>query len=114
MSDTSDAFHFRLADGDLCIEVAVGRNSITHRLTPAEWAKVEQKARDLLSPKPAPTCAAMEGATGIDCEQPSGHQGDHSGTHEPKAENDSIGYRLFVCWPRNEFDGKRVAPAVKA
>jgi hypothetical protein len=59
-----------------------------------------------------PVCKGMEGATGIDCQLDAGHPEDHEGTREPKGENDSIGYRLTVRWPRNEFDSERVAPAV--
>lgn len=62
-------------------------------------------------PPPAPVCKGIEGATGIDCQLDSGHPGDHEGNHEP---NESVDYPMFVRWPRNRYDGKRVAPAAKA
>lgn len=62
---------------------------------------------DSYKPKP-PVCKGIEGATGISCQLDSAHPGDHEGNHEP---SESVDYPMFVRWPRNQYDGKRVAPA---
>lgn len=52
------------------------------------------------------TCGATEGATGVACGLLRGHSLpiDHEGTHEPDDKADSVGYRLFVRWPWNQWD----------
>ncbi len=47
-----------------------------------------------------PPCNEMEGATGINCELPKGHEGPHEGTHTPRVDGtESVGYGLFLRWP---------------
>lgn len=47
-----------------------------------------------------PPCNEHEGATGITCELPTGHEGTHEGTHTPRVDGtDSVGYGLFLRWP---------------
>jgi len=47
-----------------------------------------------------PPCRAIEGATGITCDRPKGHDGDCEGTHIPRTDGtESVGYQLFVRWP---------------
>jgi hypothetical protein len=89
-----------------CHGFEIGQRSATW----ADEGVAPQWLLDSYKPKP-PVCKGIEGATGIDCELNLGHPGDHEGNHEP---NESIDYPLFVRWPRNKYDGKRVAPAVKA
>lgn len=63
-------------------------------------------------------CGAMEGATGIECDQPESHPGHHEGTWHP-SEDDPEDW-LFARWPRNDWETEhgdtaaRPAPAEEA
>jgi hypothetical protein len=55
-----------------------------------------------------PPCDECEGTTGIRCDLPAGHQEQHEGTHTPRLDGtESVGYELFVRWPRNQWDRKQ-------
>jgi hypothetical protein len=43
-------------------------------------------------------CPEIEGATGIRCQQPTGHVGGHKGT-TTEEQTKAVGYPLFVSWP---------------
>ena len=55
-----------------------------------DYATIEVLARAL--------CPATEGATGIRCQQPRGHEGGHKGTSTDE-QTAVVGYPLFVSWP---------------
>lgn len=79
-----------LADdmGDRMVDVADGMGPI-HIALPS-WATVEVLKSAL--------CAEIEGATGIRCQQPTGHLDGHKGT-STEAQTAAVGYPLFVSWP---------------
>jgi hypothetical protein len=87
--------------------------------------KVDQHTADSLRPAPVrddpsltalraklrDECSATEGATGVDCHLAPGHDDWHHGTHIPRTDGtESIGYPFNIHWPRNQYDGPRVAP----
>ncbi|ALG07645.1 hypothetical protein [Kibdelosporangium phytohabitans] len=82
------------------------------QFTPQQHAEIQQTlaklGADLTaildSLKPEPTlCGAVEGATGIKCDEPERHRDDHTGTSTAQ-QNASVGYQLTVTWPRQPYD----------
>lgn len=70
-----------------------------YKVTSVPVYKEELCPCNLNAYKPPP-CSEHEGATGIRCELPTGHEGPHEGTHTPRVDGtESVGYGLFLRWP---------------